>query len=108
MDPNATQNTGSFGAAIGGADVLKQAAQRRGMDASILDQVSPAAATSTEVAPPLEGTGAVPVPSSPQPSGGQQNAGTPFRSAEMEIALKALAQTVRTEEKIAEQALGLR
>ena len=36
-------NTGQFGISLGGVQAVKQAMQRRGMDVSILDQVSPAA-----------------------------------------------------------------
>jgi len=105
MDP---QNTGSFGAAIGGSDALKASMDRRGIDASLLDNISPAAPTGpSEVSPALPGeatasqvTGAAPA----APTGGA----TPTRSGEMEIALKALAGTVKTENKIAEAVLGLR
>ena len=103
------QNTGSFGAAIGGADALKASMGRRGIDASLLDQISPAAPTGpSEVAPALPADAGVPSPvtggAPAVPAGGA----TPTRSGEMEIALKALAGTVKTENKIAEAVLGLR
>lgn len=86
--------------------------QKRGLDASVLDQVS-AAAPGQQNAP-----AAVPT-TNPQVGGvEQQVAGqaagvpagqpkTPFRSAEMEISLKALQNTVNTENKIAEAVLGM-
>lgn len=102
---------GQFGQALGGVDALKAAMQRRGMDSSILDQVSASAPSGpSNVAPPIpEGTqniaSSIPqtltTPATPEP---QQQ----FRSAEQEIALKALANTVKTENKIAEGVLGLR
>ena len=106
MDP--TQNTGSFGAATGGTDALRAAMERRGLDASILDQVSASSPTG-----PSEVPGQVPeanVMQSPsmeavgQATGGQE---PPVRSGEMGIALKALAQTVSTENTIAKSALKL-
>ena len=107
------QNTGSFGAAIGGSDALKQAMGRRGMDASALDQVSPAAPTGpSSVAPGIPpdanmgaaAPGAAPV----DPAMGTMEEKQTPRSAEMEIALKALADTVKTENKIAETLIGSR
>ena len=108
---NGIQNTGSFGAAIGGADALKASMARRGIDSSILDQVSPAAPSGpSQVAPPPPG-------GSVSPGGAEQAVasqavglpeGTPFRSAEMELSLKALKSVVSTESKIAELSLGLR
>jgi hypothetical protein len=108
MNPN---NTGSFGSAIGGADSLKAAMQRRGMDSSILDQVSPTSpGGASQIAPSLpssEGDLASSVASNVvAPSGAKPS--TPFRSAEMEISLKALKSVVDTESKIAELSLGLR
>ena len=46
---------GSFGAATGGTDALREAFERRGVDASILDQVTPGAVG-----------GAAPIPQAPQ------------------------------------------
>ena len=105
------QNTGSFGAAIGGGDALKAAMQRRGIDASLLDQVSPAAPVGpSEVPPALPADAGIPS----QVTGGVAGVPAPaiekapFRSGEAEIALKALAGTLRVENKIAEALLGLR
>ena len=110
--PNGNQNLGSFGAAIGGGDALKAAMQRRGVDTSLLDQISPAAPGGpSEVAPALPTDAGIPsqvtgaVAGVPAPAIEK----APFRSGEAEIALKALAQTVRIENKIAEAALvGIR
>ena len=50
MEP--TNNPGSFASAIGGqGGELKAAMARRGIDSSVLDQVSPAAPTAGERAP---------------------------------------------------------
>jgi|SRR3990167_2499163 len=106
-------NTGSFGAATGGADALKAAMQRRGVDTSRLDQMSPAVG-GTPVAPNIPQTnpqiGSVGAPSAPggpvAPEGATSPAQT-FRSAENEIALKALVDVVKTENKIALSALQL-
>ena len=98
---------GQFGQATGGADALRAAMQKRGMDASILDQVSATAPTGpSEVAPALpEGTGAGGQPA--QAVGTLQAPEQPFRSREMEIALKALNSVVSTENSIVKQALSL-
>ena len=77
----------------------------------ILDQVSPAAATGpSPVSPTLPQGGLPQTPTGAIPAGGATPAGgaVPARSGEMEIALKALAQTVRTENKIAELSLGVK
>jgi hypothetical protein len=103
---------GQFGQAIGGGDALRASMQRRGIDTSILDTVSPAAPTGpSQVAPALpEGVGGI-VPEqqvATQAVGTPQPQGIPFRSAEMEISLKALKSVANTESKIAELSLGLR
>src|SRR3990172_12880777 len=97
---------GSFGQAIGGIDVLKAAMKRRGIDSSVLDQVS-AAVGGSPISPNVpQGTPNVSIPgtqvATPAPQTKQS-----FRSGEMEIALKALENTVRTENKIAESASRL-
>ncbi|HEC64385.1 MAG TPA: hypothetical protein ENI23_03740 [bacterium] len=104
------QNTGSFGATIGGADALKASMGRRGIDASLLDQISPAAPTGpSEVAPALPADAGVPSPvtggAPAAPTGAEK---VPFRSGEAEIAIKALKSVIDTENKIAEAVLGLR
>lgn len=109
--PNGTQNTGGFGAAIGGVDALKEAMGRRGIDASLLDQISPAApGPQSPVAPPLPtdaGRVAPAVGGAPVAPTGVEK--IPFRSGEAEIAIKALKSVVDTENKIAEAALvGIR
>ena len=97
---------GQFGQAVGGMDALKAAMQRRGIDSSILDQVSPAGGGSP-VSPnvPMETPNVTPRGASVAPP--VEQAKKPFRSGEMEIALKALENTVRTENKIAESSLRL-
>ena len=103
-------NTGSFGAAIGGSGALTAALEKRGMDAGLLDQVSPTAPSGpSEVAPGIPanvgGGGGIPQPQAPAPEAAAQ--GPIFRSGEMEIALKALNGVVSTESKIAKALLGL-
>lgn len=104
-------NMGSFGAATGGTDALRAAMQRRGLDTSILDQVSATAPSGpSQVAPDI--TGAMPEVGSPDQArvataARPQEPKLPFRSAEAEIALKALKSTVDTENKIAEVVMGL-
>jgi len=105
------QNTGSFGAAIGGVDALKAAMQRRGMDAGIVDQMSASApGGGSPVAAPVQGSSQV-APSidqtlqAPPSGGGQPKAQT--RSGEMDIALKAMKGVIDTENKIAQASIGL-
>ena len=109
--PPQTQ-TGSFGQATGGTDALKAAMARRGIDASILDQTSAGSAQGASEVAPAVPTGAPnidsSIPQTLQPTAPAQTATEAFRSAEMDIALKALAGVVKTESKIAESVLGLR
>ncbi len=103
-------NTGSFGAAIGGSGALTAALEKRGMDAGLLDQVSPTAPSGpSEVAPgiPADAGGGIPQPAAPQAPQASQQPEQAFRSAEMSIALKALNGVVSTESKIAKALLGL-
>jgi len=105
-------NTGQFGIGLGGIQALKAAMQKRGMNASVLDQVSASApAGPSQVAPPVPQTnpqvGAMP-PATPQAGPTTQKPTPPAaRSEEMSIALQALAGTVKTENKIAESQLKL-
>lgn len=107
-----SQNTGSFGAALGGIDALKASMQSRGMDTSALDQMS-AAAPGEQVSPGSIPAGVAPdagfderqlagkavqAPQQPKQS---------FRSAEGEVAAKALAQVISTDNAIAKQSLGM-
>jgi hypothetical protein len=112
MDPN--QNTGSFGQGLGGTDALKQALSRRGIDSSILDQITPASGGASPVAQGIPQTNpnigttdqqvasqAVPgIPTATIPK-------IPFRSAEMEIATKAMSGIINTENEIVKQTLKL-
>ncbi|MHC4269142.1 MAG: hypothetical protein ACYSWS_00845 [Planctomycetota bacterium] len=104
MEP---QNTGSFGAATGGTDALKAAMERRGMDASVLDQVSASAPTGPSPVPgvPAETNIMTQTPQLPQTPKAPE---VQPRSGEMNIALKAMDSVIKTENKIAEQVLGLR
>lgn len=115
MPPQTPPNIGGgqFAQAIGGGDVLRAAMARRGIDTSVLDQVSPAAGGApSPVAPALpEGVGGV----TPEQQVADQAVGgvpaeatpqsAPFRSSEMEISLKALNSVVSTENSIIKQAL---
>lgn len=101
--PNENQNTGSFGAGLGGIDALKAAMQKRGIDASILDQVSASAPTgASAVAPNVPQDANNVMTQTASSAVGGSNSKTPFRSAESEISLKALRDVAKTEAKIAE------
>lgn len=93
MDPNA--NTGSFGAATGGADALKQAMARRGVDASVLQQLTPAAPNFMDMPQPPQGGQTTPQ-ATPQAQGmpvpGQEAAGIKPPTAESELIIKALSK----------------
>lgn len=96
--------TGSFGANLGGLQALKNAMARRGIDSSMLDQVSASAPSG-----PSDMAGGMPqttIGPRPTPQGTVQPK-VMARSGEMEIALKALAGTVDTENKIARASLGI-
>ena len=105
---------GQFGQAIGGGDALRASMERRGMDVSVLDTISPAApGPQSPVAPNLPegagvGGGALPEQAVATTAVGGKPPPIPFRSGEMEISLKALKSVVDTESKIAELSLGLR
>jgi len=103
--PPQTIGGGQFGTALGGAGALKAAMQRRGIDTSVLDQMSPAApGEASSVASNLPQTNpsigqslgpeAIPLATPTTPS---QQLRQEFRSAEMQIALRALENTVKTE-----------
>ena len=102
---------GQFGQATGGQDALRAALQRRGLDESVLNQVSASAPQGPSPTPPA-------VQGQPQESlgltqqvaaqeAGGQEVQVPFRSAEGEIALKALADVAKGENRLAQQALRL-
>lgn len=99
---NPPSNSGSFGSAIGGGgNAIAQAMQSRGMDASVLNQVSPTAPTSPERGLPQPvGAGA---PSAvPQQAPQQQGIGEPPTKAESEIIVKALDSRLKTLGKLQE------
>ena len=105
---------GGFGQGLGDISALKAAMSRRGVDTAVLDQISPAApgptspvaSTLPEGTPNISGTERA-VAEATTPALTKQP-GIPFRSAEMELSLKALRSVVDTESKIAELSLGLR
>jgi hypothetical protein len=109
--PNGVPNTGSFAGNLGDVSALKQAMARRGMDASILDQVSASAPTgATAVAPALPEGAGIGIPQQQAPSqvpSTQTPDAPPFRSSEMSLALKALDSVVKTENSIIKSALSL-
>ena len=111
MPPQNMQNTGSFAAQLGDVSALKQAMERRGIDTSVLDQVSAAAPTGpTPTAPPVPETSPQIGTMAPAPSpraGVGEPQKVPFRSGEAEIALRAMQGVIKTESKIAEAIVGL-
>jgi len=101
-DPN--QLTGSFGAATGGSAALKAAMSRRGIDTSVLDQMSPGSVA-----------GASPVPTGVEgsPNVGQTpqvgvTAPTKEPDTDMKIALKALAGVVKNEGELKKTVIQMR
>src|SRR3990172_2250401 len=91
MEPN--QPTGSFGAATGGRGGLKAAMSRRGIDASVLDQMSPGSVAGTSPMP----TGVEVSPNVGQAPQAGVTAPTKEPDTDMKIALKALAGVVKNE-----------
>lgn len=90
------ENTGSFGAATGGSSALKQAMQRRGIDASALQQMTPGSVA-----------GAPPMPQAPDMQAAQAAMGMPGQPAQptapesdTTIAMKALATVVTNDSKM--------
>lgn len=90
------QNAGSFGAATGGSKELLAAMQRRGIDASALQQVSPGSAGGTAPVPPNVEMQAA-SSALPQPEQAPQQ---PQEDSELKIALKALGGFVTSEGKM--------
>lgn len=87
-------NTGSFGAAIGGGQGILQAMQRRGMDASTAQQQSPTSAG-----------GGVPMPTDMEAAsaalpGAAPAAPTAPPDSDTTIAMKALATVVTNDSKM--------
>lgn len=103
MEQGLPQNTGSFGTGLTGIDALKASFQKRGMDTSVLDTVSGSAA-GQQAAPPQVPTTNPDLGVAQQME--QEPKATP-RSMEAEIALKALADTAKAENKIAQMASGI-
>lgn len=96
------QNTGSFGAAIGGSPELIEAMQRRGMDVSALQQGS--------------ATSAVPSPVAPAPDMASAQAALPQQApaepqapdSDVTIAMKALSTVVTNDSKLKRDLVNLR
>lgn len=101
------QNTGSFGAPLGGIDALKQAMQRRGISIPAIEQMS-ASAPGEQVAPPSISEAPQVGNIESQVAGQVEEPEQKFRSAEMDTALNALAKVATTESDIAKNALKLR
>ena len=115
MPPQDLGNTGSFGIGLGDISALKESFARRGMDASILDQVSSASAGG---APPIPEAPPTTNPSvgTPQeagaalaPEGVSQGAPQPQEpDTDLRIALTALTKFVGDESKLKKDVLTLR
>ena len=92
-------NSGSFGAATGGGgSAIAQAMQSRGMDAGVLNQVTPSAPTSPDrgLPQPVQGGGGMPAPQATQ---GMGQAPTP---AESQVIVKALDSRLKQLGKLQE------
>lgn len=113
-------NPGSFGAILGNSGgALKRALARRGIDASILDQTSQASPTGSNLPPnisnaPQMGDQTPQVDGQTQQIAGpaaqvaqEANEKPPARSFEMQTALEALTDVVKTENTLAKQVLKL-
>lgn len=85
------ENTGSFGAAIGGGQEIAAAMQRRGMGAGTTQQMSPAAASGGVPMPTEMEQAQAALPQTGAPQGPQQP------DSELKIALEALGGFVRSE-----------
>lgn len=89
------ENTGSFGAAIGGNQELMEAMQRRGVDASAMQQMSPG---SVGGAAPMPTDMAAAQAAMPQAMG--QPAPQQAPESDNTIAMKALATVVTNDSKM--------
>ena len=106
MNPDSLSRIGGgqFAAATGGGDALRAAFEKRGIDTSILDNVSESAPGGQNI----PGTPATNNIDTQSPVGQPQAQGVakqPTRSGEMEIALKSMSSVISTENAIAKQAL---
>ncbi len=94
------QNTGSFGAAIGGGSALVEAMQRRGIDASALQAQSPASAGGAPVPAPLPEDG-MQAAQAALPQGAGVTSPAPSQpDSDVTIATKALATMVTNDSKM--------
>lgn len=111
MPPDNQLNVGGgrFGEAIGGGDALRAALQRRNIDPALIEQVSNQAPTgpSNLPAPVPQGAPNVSLPPDQSLQTSSQAQEGNFRSGEMQVALQALADVVKTEQKIARDALNV-
>jgi hypothetical protein len=86
---------GSGSALLGGTSAIQEAMKRRGVDASVLNQVSPASGMPganvlpTSAPAPLGNMAQMP------PQGQDQGQGLPTGSSEAELIIKALAQRLK-------------
>jgi len=111
------QSSGSFGNALGGGSALAAALKKRGMSIPALEQTSPAAPGTSNLPPNIttevsqiggmagqtpESIAATTLGEAPAVPGTP-----PARSFEAEISLKALKNTLDTENKIARASLGI-
>jgi hypothetical protein len=98
------QNTGSFGAAIGGGSAIAEAMGRRGMGGGVLQQTSPMSAQGPGATPPtVDGGQHQPVPAgagSPPASAGSP--GMAPGSFESQVIIKALDSRLKSLSKIEE------
>lgn len=91
---------GSGSPLLGGTSALQEALARRGVDASILQQVGGNAPTAMPASPPLQGS-TMPMPAM---SSASSTATSPLPSGtpEAELILKALSERLRSDSKIKE------
>jgi hypothetical protein len=103
------QNTGSFGAAIGGADPIQEAIARRATgQAGATQQVSPGAATFDPSTAPMAGGAPQGMPQS-APIAGMTPGGQPLpqETPEAQIILNALSTRLKHDSKMKEASLGV-
>lgn len=104
IDPTSV-NSGSFGAAAGGAgNAISQAMARRGLGEPATGQVTPGAATAQERGVP-QTVGANPPQAIPGQAPRQQGIGEPPTKAESEVIVKALDSRLKTLGKLQESGI---
>ena len=92
------------GGAGGGGNAIAEAMQRRGMDVSVLNQVTPTAPTAPERGLPQPVGSVTPSALPPQPRGLPTSGpgGLPVNSGEAQILIKALDSRLKTLSKLDE------